>query len=185
VKRIEKAIKRVWAGLWSVRAFREREFFNMDHSTVAMAVLVHQAYDNEIANGVAITKNLYRHYDFGFVINIQKDEEEVVSPKPGIVCEQVISYMNNGYADFYNKNRSADWISYSSLNPDNSLLSADELMQLTLQLESIKKYFYDLYKLWSKKDYRDFAMDVEFKLISTPAQKRVFVFKQARPYNSQ
>jgi len=137
-----------------------------------------------LVNGVAVTKNLYRSYDFGFVINMQRGEEEVVSPAPGVICEQVISYMNNNFADFYNKNRSADWISYSNLNANNSLLTADELMQLTLQLESIKKYFYDLYKLWSKKEYRNFAMDVEFKLLETPDNKRVFLFKQARPYNN-
>jgi len=184
LKSIETAIKKVWASLWSTRAFKERAFFNIDHSTVNMAVLVHPAFDNELVNGVAVTKNLYRSYDFGFVINMQRGEEEVVSPAPGVICEQVISYMNNNFADFYNKNRSADWISYSNLNANNSLLTADELMQLTLQLESIKKYFYDLYKLWSKKEYRHFAMDVEFKLLEMPDNKRVFLFKQARPYNN-
>lgn len=183
-KRIEKAIKKVWASLWNARAFKERAFFNIDHSTVYMAVLVHPAFDNELVNGVAVTKNLYRSYDFGFVINMQKGEEEVVSPKPGMVCEQVISYMNNNYADFYNKNRSADWISYSGINSTASLLTADELMQLTLQLERIKKYFYDLYNVWSKKEYKNFAMDVEFKLIEGPDKKRTFLFKQARPYNN-
>jgi len=183
-KTIETAIKKVWASLWTVRAFKERAFFNIDHSSVYMAVLVHPAFDNELVNGVAVTKNLYRNYDFGFVINMQKGEEEVVAPKTGTICEQVISYMNNNYADFYNRNRSADWISFSTLSPQASLLTSDELMQLTLQLESIKKYFYDLYKLWNKKEYRDFAMDVEFKLVQTADNKRSFLFKQARPYNN-
>ena len=184
IKSIEKAIKKVWASLWTMRAFKERAFFNIDHSTVNMAVLVNPAFDNELVNGVAVTKNLYRSYDFGFVINMQKGEEEVVSPRQGVICEQVISYMNNNYAEFYNKNRSADWISYSNINANNSLLTADELMQLTLQLESIKKYFYDLYKMWKKKEYKNFAMDVEFKLIETVDKKRTFLFKQARPYNN-
>ena len=170
--------------MWSNRAFSERAFFNIDHSTVYMAVLINPVFDNELLNGVAVTKNIYRNYDFGFVINMQKGEEAVVAPKPGLVCEQVISYMNNSYADFYNRNRSADWISFSGLNANASLLSNDELMQLTLQLESIKKHFYDLYKMWNKKEYKYFAMDVEFKLIETADKKRVFMFKQARPYNN-
>jgi hypothetical protein len=149
-----------------------------------MAVLVHPAVDNELVNGVAVTKNLYRSYDFGFVINMQKGENEVVSPKPGTTCEQVVSYMNNTYADFYNKNRSADWISFSSINNNAQLLTADELMELTLQLDAIKKHFYNIYRLGLKKEYRDFAMDVEFKLIEGTDKKRYFLFKQARPYNN-
>jgi phosphoenolpyruvate synthase/pyruvate phosphate dikinase len=177
-------VKKVWASLWTPRAFRERQFFNIDHSTVAMAILVHEAVDDEIINGVAITKNLYRNYDFGFVINIQKGEEEVVSPKKGVVCEQIVSYMNNAYADFYNKYRSADWISYSSFSPEVSLLSADELLLLSQQLDSIKRYFYYLYKKSLKIEYKNFGMDVEFKLVETPDKKRTFLFKQARPYNN-
>jgi len=184
-KTIELAIKKVWASLWTNRAFKEREFFGIDHTTVCMGVLVHGAFDNEILNGVAITKNLYRsNYDFGFVINMQKGEEEVVSPKPGMVCEQVVSFMNNKWSDFYNTNRSADWLSYSGLNPGASLLSSDELLELTQQLESVKKHFYELYKLWPKVEYKDFGMDVEFKLIETADKKRKFVFKQARPFNN-
>lgn len=183
-KSIEKAIKKVWASLWTVRAFREREFFGIDHRTVCMGILVHGAFDNEIVNGVAITKNLYRNYEFGFVINLQKGEEEVVSPKKGVVCEQLVSYMNNKWAEFYNTTRSADWISYSSLSPQTSLLTSDELYELTAELEIIKRHFYDVYKQWSKLEYKDFALDVEFKLIETADKKRKFVFKQARPYNN-
>lgn len=183
VKTIEKAIRRVWAGLWTSRAYKERRFFNVDHRTVYMGVLLHQAFDQEIVNGVAITKNLYRNYEFGFVINLQKGEEEVVSPKPGVVCEQLVSYMNNAWADFYNASRSADWISFSGLSPGVSLLTSDELLSLTQKLQSIKKHFYDLYKMWPKMEYKDFALDVEFKLIETAEGKREFVFKQARPYN--
>lgn len=183
-KSIEAAIKKVWASLWSNRAFKERQYFSIDHNTVCMGMLVHQTFDNEILNGVAITKNLYRDYEFGFVINLQQGEEEVVSPRKGMICEQVVSYMNNKWADFYNSTRSADWISYSSIHPGSSLLSSDELLQLTEKLETIKKHFYELYKLWPKVEYKDFALDVEFKMIETPDKKRIFIFKQARPYNN-
>ncbi len=183
-KTIEKAIKKVWASLWTPRAFKERAFYNIDHATVCMGILVHGAFDNEILNGVAITRNLYRDYEYGFVINMQKGENEVVSPKQGVTCEQVVSYMNNRWADFYNSTHSADWLSHSSFSPGVSLVSSEELFALTEQLESIKRHFYDLYKVWSKTEYKDFGMDVEFKLIETPDKKRKFVFKQARPYNN-
>ncbi|MBC7864947.1 MAG: hypothetical protein IAF38_18380 [Bacteroidia bacterium] len=182
-KSIENAIKKVWASLWSNRAFKERAFFNFDHSTVYMGILVHEAVDNEAINGVAITKNLYRNVLYGFVINIQKGEEAVVSPKANMVCEQVVSYMNTTN-NFYFENRSADWISFSSLNPAGSLLSNDELFLLTRQLESIKQHFYKLYALAGKKDYKSFAMDIEFKVVEGEDKKRKIIFKQARPFNN-
>jgi len=183
VKSIEKAIKKVWASVWSTRAFKERQFFNIDNHNIYMGILMHAAFDNELINGVAVTKNLYRDYEFGFVINMQKGEEAVVSPKAGVTCEQVVSYMNS-YSNFYNDNRSADWISFSSLNSTGSLLTSDELYKLSHQLEIIKKHFYDLYKLWPKIEYKDFAMDVEFKVIETANKKHEIIFKQARPYNN-
>ncbi|MCC6370890.1 MAG: hypothetical protein IT236_07800 [Bacteroidia bacterium] len=183
-KSIESAIKKVWASLWSLRAFKERSFFNFDHTGVTMGVLVHAAFDNEEINGVAITKNLYRDYDFGFVINMQKGEEEVVSPKAGVTCEQLISYMNNQGIELYDTSEAADWISFSSLHSNSSLMSGDELKEFTLQLESIKNHFFNAYKLWGKMSYKDFALDVEFKVILNSDHKREFLFKQARPYNN-
>ena len=41
---------------------------------------------------------------------MQKGEEEVVSPKPGLVCEQVITYMDNSAVELYNSSNAADWI---------------------------------------------------------------------------
>ncbi|MDP2385259.1 MAG: PEP/pyruvate-binding domain-containing protein [Bacteroidota bacterium] len=181
-KTYERAIKAVWASLWYTRAFKERTYFNFDNSAVCMGVLVHEAFDNEMVNGVAITKNLYRDYEAGFVINMQQGEEEVVSPTAGKTCEQVVSYMNT-VSDFYNANRSADWISFSSLHPNSSLLSQDELFELTKQLEVIKRHFYDLYKMFPQTLYKDFAMDVEFKILYGSEGKKRILIKQARPYN--
>lgn len=180
-KTIEKAIKKVWASLWNDRAFFERRYFGIDQCGSAMAVLVHEAYDNELVNGVCITRNLYRDYDFGFVFNMQQGEHEVVSPDNNLVCEQVVSYMNSS-ADFYNNAQAADWISYSSLNRGESLLSLAELKDLTQTMERIKRHFYDLLRIWPG-EYKDFAMDVEFKIIQEQGKRRIIV-KQARPYTA-
>lgn len=178
-KSIERAIKKVWASLWNERAFFERSYFGIDHKGSAMGILVHEAYDNELVNGVCITQNLYRDYDFGFVINMQQGENEVVSPDNTLVCEQVVSYMNST-AEFYNEPQAADWISYSSLSPNTSLLSITELKDLTRKMETIKRHFYDLLRVWPL-EYKDFAMDIEFKLILENKQRKIIV-KQARPY---
>ena len=156
IKTYEKAIKKVWASLWNYRAYKERDYFNFNHESVMMGVLVHQVYDNELINGVAITKNLYRDYEAGIVINIQKGENEVVSPKNGVISEQIISYMSSGFS-FYDDSKAADWLSYSSLNPNSSLLTTEELLTLSRQLESIKRYFYELYHAWPKKRIQRFC----------------------------
>lgn len=178
-KSIERAIKKVWASLWNERAFFERNYFGIDQKGSAMGILVHETYDNELVNGVCITQNLYRDYDFGFVINMQQGENEVVSPDNKLICEQLISYMNTT-SGFYNDAQAADWISYSSLSPNTSLLSVTELKDLTQKMESIKRHFYDLLRVWPG-EYKDFAMDIEFKLIMENKQRKIIV-KQARPY---
>ena len=178
-KSIEKAIKKVWASLWNDRAFFERRYFGIDQKGSAMAILVHETYDDELVNGVCITQNLYRDYDFGFVINMQQGENEVVSPDNKLVCEQLVSYMNTT-SGFYNDAQAVDWISYSSLSPGASLLSATELESLTQKMEKIKRHFYDLLHIWPV-EYKDFAMDVEFKIIGENKQRRIII-KQARPY---
>jgi hypothetical protein len=51
---LAKAMKKVWASVWNLRAYEEREFFQIDHRRVYGAVLV-QVGINATAAGVLIT----------------------------------------------------------------------------------------------------------------------------------
>ena len=177
-KSIEQAVKKVWASLWSIRAYEERMSANIDQKNLAMVILVHRAFGTEEANGVAITKDLYREGYPAFTINIQKGETSIVLPENNEIPEQFLmkfsNYINGG------NDISLDYISYSSLNENKSILSTDETKKLAKYLEAIKSHFY--YKLnlqFEELDYFDFAMDIEFKL---DKNTRKIYIKQARTY---
>ena len=178
IKTIEKAIVKVWASLWNERAFLERTYFNIDQRSVAMGVLVHRSFPNEKANGVIITKNLYRQNYFGNVINVQVGEHSVVEPKENVVCDQILCY--SGAASLlHDLSDPIEIISYSSLNNGKLVLSEKEIIHVSRQAEKIKQYFHrNVYR--RSKTYLDFALDIEFKI---EGENRSLYIKQARYFN--
>ena len=171
-KPIEDAIRKVWASVWSYRAFEERSYFKIDHNHVAMGVLVHRSFPEELANGVAITANIYDEKP-GITVNVQPGEESVVNPDSGVIAEQFVFYTDK--EDSF-ENPSIEYIANTSLQDEN-VLSEEEIVLLAKHLEELKKHFYPLYG--DGKEYDDFAMDVEFKFDSPD---RKLYIKQARPY---
>ncbi|CAL2103011.1 Phosphoenolpyruvate synthase [Tenacibaculum sp. 190130A14a] len=177
-KNFEKAIKTVWASLWKKRAFLERDLYNINQNSIAMGVLAHRSFPNEYANGVAITKNLYRKNFYGNVINLQLGEEPVVNPKPNIVSEQIICY-EGAEVDLYKDKKVIEVISYSSLNNNQLILSQKEILNLSQQLYKLKRHFHKkVYK--RRKSFLNFGLDVEFKI---DGPNKDLYIKQARYFN--
>lgn len=176
-KTFERAIKKVWASLWSYQAFSEREYYNIDHKVVYMGILVHRSFPNEEVNGVAITKNLYRPSNYGFVINAQLGNESVVKPKRGVITDQFICYPNRANNIYKNKS-TIDIITQSSLNGNKLVMTQTEIQHLANQLELIKKYF--IRHTLTFKSYLNFGLDIEFKL---EHKNRELYIKQVRLYN--
>ena len=140
-----------------------------------MGILVHRSFPNEELNGVAITTNVANRYYPAFTINAQLGEESVVLPENGSVPEQFLYYFI--YFDPYSKPQ-VEYITYSSLSPNKSIMSDSEKSYLAYVLDSIKKEFY--YNiLLTNESYTSFGLDIEFKF---DTNDRKLYIKQVRPY---
>jgi hypothetical protein len=176
-KTIANAIKKVWASVWTDNAYQERTLFGIDNRTVLMGILVHQGFPTEEANGVAITKNLYRKDFPGFTINVQKGEVSVVAPDDSITCDQFICM---GSENFYAEQGDVyeQYITRSNINNGVNVLSHTDVAKLYRALDKIKNYFYYRNaKNYLKSTYDDFALDLEFKF----DDGKLFI-KQVRTY---
>lgn len=174
---VDKAIKEVWASLWKMRAFEERVFFNIDQTDLAMGILVNKAFGTEEANGVAVTRNLYRDDYPAYTINVQKGEESIVQPDDSIRAEQFL--VNLSLAVTGTNDIAVDYICHSSLQPGRPLMTKSEIRQLTQYLQAIKDHFWKVYPRKRNSTYNNFGMDVEFKLDA--GTRKIFI-KQARVY---
>ena len=168
---ISKTIKEVFASLWNVRAFDEREFFRVDHFLSAMGVLCHPNFEDEHVNGVGVTSDPVYGTSDNFYLNSQLGEELITNPNSTRPEELLIKKEATAVDDLI-------IIQYSSL------LEEDTLLMSSLHLDSLRQYMkviHDNFEiLYNARGNETFAMDVEFKI--TSSQK--LAIKQARPWVS-
>lgn len=176
LKSVESAIKAVWASIYSYQAYKERAAFGINQSTVYMGILVHRSFPDEIANGVAVTTNLYRSYFPGFTVNVQKGEISVVSPEAGIVCDQFVVFYKGDIDGSEDTTILTDYITMSNQNNGEPVLNDYQTGKLYQALLAIKNHYF--YSNLTIASYYDFALDVEFKF---DANGKLYI-KQVRPY---
>lgn len=174
IKTFEKAIKQVWASVWNEGSYNERELFGIDQRSIAMGVLVHRSFPDELANGVIITQNIFRKDFPGITVNIQKGENSVVKPEKGEVCEQFTAYylMPEKTAD---EDFNVDYTSNSNLNNNEPLLSRNEMIRLNSVSQKIET---QMNRYWKKNRLN--PVDIEFKIVG---ENRDLYIKQVRPFN--
>lgn len=179
-KTAENAIKKVWASLWNLRAFDEREYYKIDQNSVAMGILVHRSFPDEDANGVIITKNMY-NVNHGYTINVQYKEFSIVYPEPGIMHDQIITYTIN----LENNHYTIEYLSHSN-RPEldgATVLTDEEVYILADYCTTIKNYYFDYMPHQGNCAYNDFAVDIEFKVDSQVEERKIYI-KQVRLYSS-
>ena len=180
-KTIEKVLRADWASIWNLRAFDERDFYNIDHKSVFMGMLVSPAFPGEKANGVLVTKNIFNAGERAYYINTQIGEESVTNPQPGILSDESLSYFTVG--EITPIHLVHDYIRHSNIAPSSPILSRAEQEELIQAAYAIDRLFR---KHNGNEDWH-FAIDIEFKINEEfdprdgVVKRRLFI-KQARPY---
>jgi len=180
-KTVERAIKKVWASLWNLRAFDEREYYKIDQHSIAMGILVHRSFPDEDANGVIITRNLYNG-NHGYIINAQYKEYSIVYPEPGIMHDQIITYTIN----LENLHYTIEYLSQSNI-PElggQTVLSDEEIYEIADYCTAIKNYYYEYIPNNCNCGYESFAVDIEFKVDSQVEDRKIYI-KQVRIYGAE
>ncbi len=178
---IERAIKKVWASTWSERAYYERKYFGINQKTIAMGVLIHRSFPEEEANGVVVTKNIYRNTG-GITVNVQIGENSVVMPKPGEITEIFTVYEYQQAA--WKGKVIIDYVSFSILNKYQPIMSEKEIQNLYQAVKDIKIEILTNKNLYAgvNEKYspgKNCEFDLEFKLMG---KNRDLYIKQVRVY---
>ncbi len=167
---ISKSAKQVWAGLWTYRAFEERDFYRIDHLSAAMGILVHPNYSDELANGVAVTKNLFDPNWEGYYVNVQQGEDLVTNPDEESIPEEFLVAeltFNDGVYEI-------QYIRFSNRVPaGETVMTRAEVLRLVPKMKRIQSHFRNKYRGNSR-----FAMEIEFKILADGS----LAIKQARPW---
>ncbi len=129
---LSEALTDVWASLWSVAAYEERDWYGIDHAAASMAVLVNTRSADEQANIVAFTGSPTADDD-RYVVNAQLGELAVVAAESGVFPEKTLLTVSRGSVVAIER------VSASSETVgDQVVLSDDQLTQLGEVLAGIE-----------------------------------------------
>ena len=166
---LSKSIRQVYASLWNLRAFEEREFHRVDHKAAAMGVLLHPNYSGELANGVAVSDDPFYGSADRFYVNAQAGEDLVTNPSASALPEELLLGTGEEFQTLL--------VQRSNLVADDArVLSEAHIALLQAALRTIHSRFRALYGI--AEDADEFAMEIEFKVTAADA----FAVKQARPW---
>ncbi len=169
---ISKSIKQVYASLWNLRAFDERDFYRIDHFKTSMGVLCHPNYSNELANGVGVSTDPLYNTENTFYLNSQVGEELITNPGNTSIPEEILlDRVAVNENDFI-------VIQRSNLALDGELILNEQFLD---EMRSYLSVIHDEFEiLYEAQDQSNFAIDVEYKITAN----NQLIFKQARPWVS-
>lgn len=160
-----RALKKVWASLWSSRAFEEREWYGVDHRLVSMSILVNTRSKNERANMVVFSADPDSK-DNRVLINSQLGHLSVVSDKGGVFPERIIIEDSSGHFNVVDRQNSSE---------QKSPIINDKVAADITQLMSKIKLSYPVPKL---ENGDELLLDTEWKILEDGR----LLIKQIRPF---
>lgn len=166
---ISKSIQQVYASMWNLRAFDERDFYRVDHFIASMGILCHPNYSDELANGVGVTTDPIYQTDGTFYLNNQIGEDLITNPEAQSTPEEILLDEIPVTEDDY------EVIRYSNISDGQLILREDQLDLLRQYLITIHDEFAQLYET---EDHPNFAMEIEYKITADDQLS----IKQARPW---
>lgn len=167
---IGKSIRQVYASLWNLRAFEEREFYRINHFQTSMGVLCHPNFTDEKVNGVAVSADPVYNTSNTFYLNSQIGEELITNPGGNHAPEELLLKRYPTSEENYSV------IRYSSFVTGDSLLMSEEQLNL---LRTYLGVIHDKFAvLYHAENNNTFAMDIEYKIDSNNR----LAIKQARPW---
>ncbi|MBK8395383.1 MAG: hypothetical protein IPL26_09095 [Leptospiraceae bacterium] len=170
VEKLKLKILSVYASLWSEKAFLEREYFGIDHSKIGMALLIHEAFQKEVANGVIVT-SFNKDGKIQIIVNAQVGEHSVTNPEESKVSESFIMNPEAGIIDkIYTE---------SSLSPVFINNKANELQFKKLQETTITLHSHLTKERLEAGDKNRYGIDIEFKIMHEKGKNKLY-FKQVR-----
>lgn len=168
---IERGLRKVWASLYSDRAWDERDWFQVPQDAASMAVLVTQGFPDEDANGVVFTGDPGDPAETRWLVNVQVGDEPVVGNDPSKVPEKDWISVKDGVVLGVQRARSS-----SLAAPGVPVLTDAQLVELGTVLAGIDA----VYPLDLGDHARDeVLLDVEFKVAKGTKQLKL---KQIRPF---
>ncbi len=188
---LKEALQVVWASVWNLRAYDEREFFSIPHAQVRMGMQVNPSFANEGADGVVVTKNMAadpRYPGYGVYIEAQRgDDHSVANPEPGVKPMRVLVLVDQN--DKLNVAKyDVKVLQTSNIGDDNKTILPNDNPIPVMTTEELKDLVYQSLKAEAHfgptldPQNKNFSLDLEFKVDAEDTGKRQVYLKQARPY---
>ena len=163
---LSRALKKVWASLWSTRAYEERDWYGINHQDVSMSVLVNTRSKNEIANMVVFTGDPDTNDD-QIIINAQLGHLSVVSDKAGIHPEKIMLKRTPDTFIITDRVHSSEKKNGQIINDETAIIIARHM-----------KHIESVYPLVNNTDKGKVLLDTEWKIL----ENKRLIIKQVRPF---
>ncbi|HEX2900561.1 MAG TPA: PEP/pyruvate-binding domain-containing protein [Bacteroidia bacterium] len=161
-------ILQIYAAVWTPHAWAEREYYFIDHSKVAMGILINEAYGSEYANGVVLT--VPDKTDFATVVNSQYGEAAVTNPEGGQVPEALVF-----------KHSADTKYAVESKSNIHDVFLQDSLAAALLELKALAgKVHRDFQARAPQSTGTGYGVDIEFKVVRRREGGFQIYIKQAR-----